>query len=87
MGQGFQADRFQKLFPSKSFIRDFKSESREKDDSKISEKPVSDKMMERLRVVIMGGGRVGTLLAGLLRAEKHQVTLIEINRERIDGHK
>jgi len=47
-----------------------------------SGKPVSEKMMGRLRIVIVGGGRVGALLATLLRAEKHQVTIIESDRER-----
>ena len=46
------------------------------------EKPVSEKMLERMRIVIMGGGRVGVLLAKLLRAEKHQITMIEVERDR-----
>lgn len=45
-------------------------------------KPVSEKMVGRMRIVIIGGGRVGALLASLLRAEKHQVTIIEQDRER-----
>jgi len=47
-----------------------------------SGKPVSEKMIGRLRIVIVGGGRVGAMLASLLRAEKHQVTIVESDRER-----
>jgi trk system potassium uptake protein len=47
-----------------------------------SGKPVSEKMIGRLRIVIIGGGRVGSMLASLLRAEKHQVTIVESDRER-----
>lgn len=76
------------LFHSISPLRD----STEKTDSgktkpsftskQLLGKPVSEKMLGRMRIVIMGGGRVGVLLAKLLRAEKHQVTIIEIDRER-----
>ena len=45
-------------------------------------KPVSEKMVGRLTIVIVGGGRVGALLASLLRAEKHKVTIVESDRER-----
>jgi trk system potassium uptake protein len=47
-----------------------------------SAKPVSEKMMGRMRIVIVGGGRVGSMLASLLRAEKHQVTIVESDRDR-----
>jgi trk system potassium uptake protein TrkA len=45
-------------------------------------KPVSEKMIGRMRIIIVGGGRVGMLLASLLRTEKHRVTIIESDRER-----
>jgi len=77
-------DPFSKLLPSreiagKSIMDRVKQPARTKG---LSGKPVSDKMIGRMRIVIMGGGRVGTLLSSLLRAEKHQVTIIEIDRDR-----
>jgi len=77
------SDRFHRLLPSRTSGNEV--ESGEKGQEKKHQafgKPVSEKMMERLKVVIMGGGRVGQLLTSLLRAEKHQVTLIEYDRER-----
>lgn len=35
-----------------------------------------------MKVLIVGGGQVGSNLAGMLSAEGHQVTLIEVDRER-----
>lgn len=35
-----------------------------------------------MRIVIVGGGTVGHLLANKLRAEKHNITMIELERER-----
>lgn len=82
--QGISKDLFRSILP----LRDSESKpapQKSKLDSTVKkwiEKPVSEKMLGRMRIVIMGGGRVGVLLAKLLRAEKHQVTIIEIERDR-----
>ena len=76
-------DSFLRLTPSRTIEGKTRSPSRVLQMPKTSSgKPVSEKMMERLRIVIVGGGRVGAMLASLLRAEKHQVTIIESDRER-----
>lgn len=82
MGQNPLTDRFHKLVPSRSSESKIEIE-RDKESKQLAYgTTVSEKMIERLRVVVMGGGRVGILLASLLRAEKHQVTLIERNRDK-----
>jgi len=80
-GQDSGIDRFQRLLPTRDH-REKASIERKKQTviQTALARPVSEKMMERLRVIVMGGGRVGALLTSLLRAEKHQVTLIELDR-------
>lgn len=75
-----QKDSFQRLSPMRT--EGSKAKGRSSMAKLLTGKPVSEKMLGRLRIVIVGGGRVGTLLASLLRAEKHQVTIIESDRER-----
>jgi len=76
-------DSFLKLTPSRTTEGKTRSPSKAPQMPKTSSgKPVSEKMIGRLRIVIVGGGRVGAMLASLLRAEKHQVTIIESDRER-----
>lgn len=83
MGPQSKEDRFQRLLPSRATDRKGKTELKRYQALHHSiGKPVSEKMIERLRVVVMGGGRVGQLIASLIRAEKHQVTLIERDREK-----
>lgn len=77
-------DPFHRLLPSRNSIRGTRGEKAGQQHAprQVSGKPVSEKMIGRMRIVIMGGGRVGTLLSSLLRAEKHQVTIIEADRNR-----
>jgi len=76
-------DSLLRLTPSRTTDSKTRSSAKMPQMSKLSSgKPVSEKMIGRMRIVIVGGGRVGALLATLLRAEKHQVTIIESDRER-----
>jgi trk system potassium uptake protein TrkA len=76
-------DSFLRLTPSRTSDGKTRSLAKSTQMSRIlSGKPVSEKTIGRMRIVIVGGGRVGLLLASLLRAEKHQVTIIESDRER-----
>ncbi|MEM2839807.1 MAG: NAD-binding protein [Thermoplasmata archaeon] len=82
--RGVSKDLFRSISPLREPAKKPSAEKTRQGEGtkKLLEKAVSEKMLERLRIVIMGGGRVGVLLAKLLRAEKHQVTIIEIERER-----
>ncbi|MDH4123118.1 MAG: NAD-binding protein [Thermoplasmata archaeon] len=82
--RSFSKDPFHRLLPTRESAGKAQSDRQKAQQTarSLTAKPISDKMIGRMRIVVMGGGRVGTLLANLLRAEKHQVTLIEFDRER-----